>query len=148
MKELSEINMELEDKIVSIIEKGNLLSTNNDHHSALEAYHCAFNLLPEPKLEWEMLSAWLSGSFCSAYFNLSDFENAKMWAEAQLKATSSDIDTAPLTDLGMVYYELGQYDESYKYFNDAYNLGKARPFQERPKKYLEFYLERRKKTKM
>ncbi|SHM51733.1 hypothetical protein [Morganella morganii] len=143
MKELAEENIELEEKVVSIIEEGNNFNTIGDFDSALKSYETAWLLLPEPKLEWEMLSSWLSGSFYTAYFNLAIFEKAKHWAEAQLKATSSSIDTAPLIDLGMVCYELKQYDESYKYFDDAYSYGKARAFKERPKKYLEFYLERK-----
>jgi len=43
----------------------------------------------------------------------------------------------------MVCYELNQFEEAYKYFNDAYNYGKERAFQDRPKKYLEFYLRKR-----
>lgn len=40
----------------------------------------------------------------------------------------------------MVCYELNQFEEAYKYFNDAYNYGKERAFQDRPRKYLEFFL--------
>ncbi len=57
----------------------------------------------------------------------------------------SDIDTAPLINIGMVCYELNQFEEAYKYFNDAYNYSKERAFQDRPKKYLEFYLRKRDK---
>ncbi len=46
-------------------------------------------------------------------------------------------------DLGMVCYELEQFDEAYKYFNDAYSYGKERAFKGRPKKYLEFFLNKR-----
>ena len=45
----------------------------------------------------------------------------------------------------MVCYELNQFEEAYKYFNDAYNYSKERAFQDRPKKYLEFYLRKRDK---
>ena len=34
---------------------------------------------------------------------------------------------------GMVCYELNQFEEAYKYFNDAYNYSKERAFQDRPK---------------
>ncbi|CDL35461.1 hypothetical protein CSB66_1286 [Enterobacter hormaechei] len=39
----------------------------------------------------------------------------------------------------MVFYELNQFDEAYKYFNDSYNYVKERTFQDRAEKYLEFY---------
>ena len=79
----------------------------------------------------------------SAYFDLADYAEAKKWGETTLWTRGSDIDTAPLIDLGMVCYELNQFEEAYKYFNDAYNYGKERAFQDRPKKYLEFYLRKR-----
>lgn len=83
---------------------------------------------------------WLSCSFYNAYFALKDYKKAEFWAHNRLKAVSSDIDTGPYTDLGMVYYELGQYDKAYEYFDIAYQGGQARAFKERPKKYLNFYL--------
>lgn len=51
----------------------------------------------------------------------------------ELITKPSDIDTAPYINLGMVYYELEQYDISYKYFELAYNIGKNRAFNERQK---------------
>lgn len=79
----------------------------------------------------------------SAYFDLADYAEAEKWGETTLRTRGSDIDTAPLIDLGMVCYELNQFEEAYKYFNDAYNYRKERAFQDRPKKYLEFYLRKR-----
>lgn len=144
MRILSDENPALEEKIVSLIELGNSLNTDKDHASALCEYEKAWALLPEPKLEWEMIGSWLVGSFYTAYFGLSDFESAKYWAELQLKAENSDIDTAPLIDLGMVCFELGDNDASYRYLNKAYQYGKERAFKERPKKYLDFYLAEKK----
>lgn len=37
------------------------------------------------------------------------------------------------------FYELIQFDEAYKYFNDSYNYVKERTFQDRAEKQLEFY---------
>lgn len=59
--------------------------------------------------------------------------------ERILSTRGSDIETAPLIDLGMVFYELNQFDEAYKYFKDSYNYVKERTFQDRAEKYLEFY---------
>ena len=144
MRILSDENPALEEEIVSVIELGNSLNTGGDHAAALREYEKAWVLMPEPKLEWEMIGSWLAGSFYTAYFNLSDFKNAKYWAELQLKAENSEIDTAPLIDLGMACFELGDNEESYRYLDKAYQYGKARAFKERPKKYLDFYLAEKK----
>lgn len=90
-----------------------------------------------------MLSAWLAGSYFNAYFSLGNFAEAKHWAVNELKYKGSDIDVGPLMDIGMASYELGQFDEAYENFNAAYMYGKERPFKEYPKKYLNFYLERK-----
>lgn len=142
MKEFIEKYKKLEESIISTVEKGNELHDEKSYEAALNEYTKAWNLLPEPKLEWE-ISSWIAACINSAYFDMNVFPKAKKWAEIALQTRRSDIDTAPLIDLGMVCYELKQYDESYKYFDDAYNYGKDRAFKERPKKYLDFYLSKK-----
>ncbi|WP_225248407.1 tetratricopeptide repeat protein [Pseudomonas tehranensis] len=100
-------------------------------------------MLPEPKLEWTPLSSWVTGSFFNLHFDEGDFQAAKDWAQKTLDGQESDIDTGPLINLGMVYFELEDYSQAYRFFDDAYRFGKARAFQERPKKYLKFYLEKK-----
>ncbi|WP_367071087.1 hypothetical protein [Enterobacter roggenkampii] len=128
--------------ITYTIEQGNEFHDNQKYAEALEQYQKAWQALPEPKFESEFAN-WISACMYSAYFDLADYAEAKKWGETTLRTRGSDIDTAPLIALGMVCYELNQFEEAYKYFNDAYNYGKERAFQDRPKKYLEFYLRKR-----
>lgn len=144
MKVLSDSNQNLEALIVSTVEKGNELHSRKSYDGALKEYFIAWELLPEPKLDWEIAS-WIAACIYSAYFDIAAFTKAKEWAEVALRTRGSDIDTAPLIDLGMVCFELESFDESYNYFDAAYNYGKARPFKGKPKKYLEFYLAEKKK---
>lgn len=146
MKEIPEENQKLEEIIVSTVEKGNELHDGKSYEEALDEYNKAWGLLPESKLEWE-ISGWIAACIYSAYFDMAVFQEAKKWAEVALQTRGSVIDTAPLIDLGMVCYALEQYNESYKYFDDAYSYGKARAFKERPKKYLDFYLAKKKEMK-
>lgn len=143
MKDLAEENKKLEETIVSTVEKGNELHDGKYYEGALDEYNKAWGLLPEPKLEWEIAS-WIAACIYSAYFDMAAFQEAKKWAEVALQTRGSNIDTAPLIDLGMVCYELNEYNEAYKYFHEAYGYGKKRAFQERPKKYLDFYLKQSK----
>ncbi|AOR62952.1 hypothetical protein [Pectobacterium wasabiae] len=145
MKILSDVNQELEALIVSVVEKGNHLHDEKSYERALEEYNEAWRLLPEPKLEWE-ISSWVSACIYSVNFDIGNFYEAKKWAEIALQTRGSDIDTAPLIDLGMICYELKEYDMAYKYFHDAYGYGKKRAFQERPKKYLDFYFNEKSKN--
>ncbi len=143
MKVLSEVNQKLEDAIITVVENGNSFHNNGFFEQALNEYFKAWELLPEVKQDWEIAS-WISACIFSAYFDMSDFSQAKGWAEIAFKTRGSDIDTGPIIDLGIVNYELNQFDDAYKYFSDAYDFGKARAFKERPKKYLDFYLKNKK----
>ena len=139
MKELANENPSLEEKIVALVEQGNEAHNNKKYPSALSNYQQAWDLLPVPKAEWEMLSQWISSAFFYTFFDMQDYINAKNWAEIELEARTSDIDTGPLINLGMAYKELGQDDQAYHFFSKAYQYGKDRAFKERPKKYLDFY---------
>ena len=143
MKDLADVNSTLADEIMRVMASGNDLDEQNKKEQAQAHYQKAWDLLPEPKLEWTPLSSWVTGSFFNLHFDNGDFGAAKDWAQKTLDGRESDIDTGPLINLGMVYFELGDQALAYKYFNDAYNVGKARAFQERPKKYLKFYLEKK-----
>lgn len=143
MKDLADANPELAKAIMGIMESGNQLDARGDKNAARSAYHKAWGLLPEPKLEWPPLSAWITGSFYNLHFDGGDFAAAKQWAQKSLQARESDIDTGPLIDLGMAHFELEEHSEAYRCFDQAHRLGKARAFQERPRKYLAFYLEKK-----
>lgn len=142
MKELSVEHPELENEIIATVESGNELEKEFRYEEALTCYRKAWSLLPESKLSWEIAS-WIASSSFGAYFAMGQFESAKTWGEISLQTRSSDIDTGPLIDLGMVCFELEQYDEACRYFDEAYGYGKKRAFKERPKKYLDYYLGRR-----
>lgn len=145
MKELAKENPSLEEKIVSTTERGNEAHDKKQYDKALTIYQEAWDLLPESKTEWKMLSQWISSSFYNTFFDTKDYSKAKDWAETALKSIDSKIDTSPLINLGMVCKELGRDDEAYSYFDQAYQYGKERAFKERPKKYLDFYLKRKSK---
>lgn len=143
MKDLTDENPALAGEIMRIMESGNALDERGDTDAARSAYQHAWDLLPEPKLEWVPLSAWITGSFYNLHFDAADFVAAKQWASRSLQARESDSDTGPLLAMGMVHYELEEYSDALACFDAAYRLGKARAFQERPKKYLAFYREKR-----
>lgn len=144
MKDLSEENPDLEASISSIMETGNELDENGKKPQALAAYEQAWDLLPEPKLGWKLLTGWIAGSLYNFYFDATDFKNAKLWAQAELDGRSSERNTGPLIDLGMACVELNEEEEAFQHFDAAYAFGKERAFKERPKKYLKFYLDKKK----
>lgn len=144
MKNLHDENPELAIKVMNTMEDGNSMDEEGKKSEALAAYEKAWELLPQNKLNWEPLSAWISTSLYNLYLDNYDFKRAKEWAKAALESRSSELDTGPIVNLGIACYELHEEEEAYKYFDTAYSFGKERAFKERPKKYINFYLNKSK----
>ncbi len=122
MKNLFEENPNLEAKISSLMEAGNKLDESGKKKQALAAYNKAWGLLPEPKMNWKLLTGWIAGSFYNFYFDSGDFKTAKQWAHVALIGRV-ERNTGPLMDLGMVCLELHEEDEAFLCFNAAYTFG-------------------------
>lgn len=142
MKDLADEHPELAKEIMALMASGNELDERKED-GARAMYQKAWDLLPEPKLGWTPLSAWVTGSFFQLHFDAGDFAAARHWAQQTLEGRESDIDTGPLLNLGMACFELGDTAQAYECFDQAHRLGKARAFQGRPRKYLKFYLDER-----
>lgn len=139
MRDLEVERPDLAKEIIEIVESGNLLADEGSHEEALAAYHQAWALLPDPKIEWTMLSSWLAGCFYESFFQLENFDSALHWASIELNVRESDIDVGPWMNLGKVHYELDDHDAAFDHFKKAFDFGKARVFKEEPKKYYEFF---------
>jgi len=142
MKELADFDSRLEGDVISKVESGNAYADQGNHEKALVCYSDAWDLLPEPKQNWEMLSSWVASCFYTSYFELGNFGAAVKWARIALDTRSSEVDTGPIINLGMAQYENGQTEEAWHNFHAAYLYGKIRAFEERPAKYLAYYLDR------
>lgn len=142
MKELSEINTELEKEIIEIVEEGNVFHESNLYTVALDHYQEGWEKLPDDK-QWSFLTYWIAGCLYQVYFDTQEYNKAKDWIKISMAGQTSKIDTGGFMDLGMVCYELKQYDEAYAAFDSSFKIGNKRAFKERPKKYLDFYLERK-----
>lgn len=144
---------EIEKEIISIVEKGNLLYEDKKYLESLEEYKAALRIVetaqenyPEyieqiKDLDFE---SWIETCFYHTYMDMNKFDYAKEHALSALKTRSADIKTYELVNLGMVYYELNQLEEAYSFFSQAYDEGNKRAFRGENKKYLQFYLNKRK----
>lgn len=146
MKELISSNPELESKIIKLVEKGNLLHDDKHYNDALIIYQEAWEMLPDDK-EWFLLTYWIAGCLYNVYFDMKEFQLAKKWILISIKGQTSEIDVGGPIDLGVVCYELGEFNEAYHEFHKAYKIGKKRAFRGLEKKYVEFYLENNKNKK-
>lgn len=143
MKELSKLNIELEKEIIEIVEDGNVFHESNLYTVALDHYQEGWAKLPDDK-QWDFLTYWIAGCLYQVYFDTKEYKTAKKWIEISMAGQTSKIDTGGFMDLGMVCYELEQYDEAFTSFDRSFKIGNKRAFQERQKKYLDFYLAKKK----
>lgn len=144
MRELLQINPELEREIIELTEEGIIYHESNLYTIAIDSYQDAWNKLPDNK-QWDYLTYWIAGCLFQAYFDIQEYKTAKEWIRLSIAGQKSKIDTGGFMDLGMVCYELNQLEEAYLAFDCAFKLGNKHPFKERPKKYLTFYLELKEK---
>lgn len=142
MRELKELNAILEQEIIEMVEEGNIFHESNLYTVALNHYQEAWQKLPEDK-QWSFLTYWIAGCLYQAYFDMKDYQKAKEWIYISMSGQTSKIDTGGFMDLGMVCFELEQFDEAYNAFDSSFKIGNKRAFKERPKKYLDFYLTRK-----
>lgn len=126
-----------EKRVTSLVEKGIEFHDNQKYAEALDQYQKAWQALPDPKHEWE-LANWIAACIYSAYFDLADYAEAKKWGETTLRIRGSDIDTAPLIDLGMVCYELNQFEEAYNILTMLITTAKSVHFRIDLKNILSF----------
>ena len=142
MKALQTFEPALAQAIIDITEDGNALEVEGALDEALASYEKAWHLLPIPKTGWTMLSAWVTSCFYGVYFTKQDFKAALEWGLLELESRDSVVDVGPWMDLGKVYFELGEQDIAFSYFQKAFEIGKSRVFKEEPKHYYKFFTAR------
>ena len=128
----------LEKEIVQRIEEGNSLDDAGEHDKALAIYIAEWDNFPGDKYK-EDLGLWIASCIFQAYFDMLKFNEAKHWALECLKMDLPDYATEEYMRVGEVYYELNEFDQSYKYFEIAYERGKKRAFKEHDNKYWTFF---------
>lgn len=137
MNDLSEINLPLSQEIVAIVEAGNLLHEAGAYESALEKYGESWNMLPEPKEQWE-LAHWIAKCYSRLYLELECYDEAKVWAVRAVQ-TKPPRETSSFILLGASHLGANEKESAYKFFKKAFELGKGRAFQGFDKKYLDFF---------
>lgn len=111
----------------------------DEYDKAKEVLLEAWNLLPEPKLEYDE-SFHISSYLIDTYINLNDFKEAKKWVKLNSKSNLDRHDAGEREYLaGKVEYELGNHEKAKEYFKVVDEKSKGRIFQQGDVKYYKFY---------
>jgi tetratricopeptide (TPR) repeat protein len=127
----------LHERIVKLCRDGDALIESKDSIGALQEYHQAWDLLPEPKEDWDA-ATWILGAIGDAHFGLGDYKNAIAAFSNALDCPEGFGNPFIHLRLGESYFELGDAKRAGDELTRAY-MGSGRDiFAKEEPKYFEF----------
>lgn len=145
MNRKPEIEGPLRQKIDDLLVQSGEHFRNGDLTRSLETALQAWDLIPEPKAQWDYFPQSLSAGFVQDYTDLGDVEATKRWIKAVYEMYD-DPDRESLYTLkieGEALYKLGLMDEAYDVFARVFEFYDRDGFKGEHLQYLEFYLKER-----
>ena len=134
--------MELDDvtyfEITKHSEIGDAFFYNGDFESALKEYNKAWELIPDPKNEWNA-SMWVLGMIGATCIRLHHLVSAKEALEFALHCPGGRENPYINLKLGELHYESGDEASAGAYFFAAQESTSHNVFVNEPKKYRLFY---------
>ena len=125
------------DKITKLCEEGETLSKSGDLREALRLFHSSWEILPEPKEDWDA-ATWILTAIGDAHFFLGDFKNVFGALSNAVLCPNGLGNPFVHLRLGQAAYELGQMDKAKDELTRAY-MGAGRGiFATEDPKYLTY----------
>lgn len=140
-----QIQSAIRDEIDDILNRSGEYFRAGDLTGALELALKAWNLIPDPKHEWDYYPQSLSVSFVADYTDIGDVEAVKRWIkEAYLAYGDPDRENHYTLMLeGGSLYKLGLKDDAYLVFDRIFSTYGRDGFKGDQREYLEFFLRER-----
>jgi tetratricopeptide (TPR) repeat protein len=125
-------------KLTQLTEEGNALADASDIAGALKRFRAAWQILPEPRLEWDA-ALWLLASIGDMEFQLGHYKQAR----DELMSAVKSFEEAPGNPfirlrLGQTLLELGEDKEAASWLAGAYVSEGKKIFENEDPKYLAF----------
>jgi tetratricopeptide (TPR) repeat protein len=132
-----EMNDELYDEITRLSASGDAFAQNENYKQALEEYWKAYDLLPEPKTQWDA-ATWLFAAIGDVNFLSGDYQAGMQNLSAGMHCPGAIGNPFLHLRLGQCQYEIGNMERAADEFTRAYALEGAAIFQDDDPKYFEF----------
>ena len=131
------LDKSVHDRITTLSEEGDSLAEDEDYPAALQKYWEAFDLLPEPKTDWEA-ATWVLAAIGDANFRSGDFVAGR--DNLSMAMTCPDAVGNPFLHLrlGQCQFELAELDKAADELLRAYMSAGKEIFSEEDTKYFEF----------
>jgi len=110
---MPELDEELSDQIQELCDLGIDLADGGRFDKAREAYDMAWDLLPEPKTEWEE-AFWILGNMGDAYFAQRDYAAGRDVLERAMQCRDAMGESFLHLRLGQCLFELGDLERARK----------------------------------
>ena len=137
---LSDINPELNSEINNIICESRQAKTLQERIDELMR---VWDLIPKPATQFVTPTSGLCSEISGRFKELKDYSKALEWINIALEARKTVPDGSTFLWAGIIYYELGDMENAYKYFDLTYNELRYTPFSMEDKKYWQFYKQRK-----
>ncbi len=132
---------ELDDKLYELIQKhsmdGDAFVENEAFKEAYEQYWKAFDLIPEPKTDWEV-STWVLVAIGDTHFLENDFEAGLENLSNAMHCPGAIGNPFIHLRLGQCQFELGNFNQAADELTRAFALEGEEIFQDDDPKYFEF----------
>lgn len=140
-----EIDTEIREKIDLILNESGKKFSDGDLTGSLNLALDAWNMIPDPKNQWDYYPQSLSRGFVEDYAELNDIQNVKKWIEimAAMYDDPNHEDHLVLMTEAEAMYKLGAMDRAYYVFGRIYEIYGNKGFAGEQKRYLDFYLKER-----
>ena len=116
---LSDINPELNSEINNIICESRQAKTPQERIDELMR---AWDLIPKPATQFVTPTSGLCSEISGRFKELKDYSKALEWINIALEARKTVPDGSTFLWAGIIYYELGDMENAYKYFDLTYVL--------------------------
>ena len=140
---MTELDDDLQARLKDLSDEGDELAEDGDYEAALARYWQAFELLPEPKTDWEA-GTWLLTAIGDAHFLRGSFERGRDGLAAAMRFPDAIGNPFLHLRLGQCLFELGDRDRAADELMRAYMGDGAEIFAEEDPKYLQFLATRAK----
>jgi tetratricopeptide (TPR) repeat protein len=131
---------EIESAMIELTGQGRAAWAQGDVRAAEEAFIKAWDVLPEPKFDYDYAQSMASG-LVTFFRDTRQFEKAENWLELTKPSYGAD-NPAMLWAGATLSYEAGKLDEAFGLFDRLHKAFGERPFQGYDQKYLKFFRER------
>lgn len=134
---MKELDHKTHSAIAQLSQKGDSYAENGDYPRALAAYWQAFDLIPEPKTDWEA-TTWVLAAIGDANFLGNDFQAGLDNLSNAMHCPGAIGNPFLHLRLGQCQFELGNLDRAADELTRAYAVAGEEIFEEDDPKYFAF----------